>query len=133
MRTLLWPVLAIALLACPSTPSEPAAPPGSPVEAGPHAPAVHVVVFKDHRSTVKLSVGDLLELPHDDAFAWGIKFEHESFLEPAPASDAGIERFRAARAGTVRTLVSGDPKICQHSDAACTLAKYSWAVTVQID
>jgi hypothetical protein len=90
-------------------------------------------VEKDHRSKTKISVGDYVELPHDADFAWTIKFENGSYFDPVPPSDAGIERYKATRTGIDRALVSGDPKICMHSDAACTLAKYAWSVTLQVE
>jgi hypothetical protein len=120
-----------ALLACRSAPSEPAPSPTAE-NRGPSAPDVHVISAKDHRTTTKVSVGDFVELPHDAAYEWSIKFEHDSFFEPAPASDAGVERYRAARTGTVRCKVEGEPKVCMHTDAACTLARYSWAVTLWV-
>lgn len=126
------PLLALASLACRSTPAEPAAPP-QPTDAGPHVPIVHVIVEPDHRRLTTISVGDIVELPHDAEFAWSIKFENSSYFAPAPASEAGIERYVATRTGIVRSLVSGDPKICMHSDAPCTLAQYAWQVTLQID
>jgi hypothetical protein len=126
------PLLALALLGCRTTPPEPATPP-APVDAGPHVPAVHVIVEKDHRSLTKISVGDVIELPHDPDFAWTIKFENGSYFEPAPASEAGVERYEARRTGIVRTLVAGAPKICMHSDAPCTLAEYAWQVTLAVE
>jgi hypothetical protein len=130
----LFAALALApiLAACHSTPPEPI----TVVEAGPltpRAPETHVIVEKDHRSLVKLAVGDYLELPHDGEFEWSIRFEDRKTFDDAPKSDAGLERFKASRAGIVRTQVMGDPKICMHSDAACPLAKYSWAVNVEVD
>jgi hypothetical protein len=122
--------LALALLACHSAPTEPTPP---PAKEAPKAPSVHVIVEKDHRSVAKLAVGDYVELPHDAEFAWTIKFENGSYFDPAPASDAGVERYRATRTGIVRTLVSGAPKVCIHSDAACPLAEYAWSVTLQVD
>ena len=123
--------LVLALAACRSAPSEPTPSPTAE-NAGPSAPDVHVISAKDHRTTTKVAIGDIVELPHDEAYVWSIKFEHASFFDPAPASDAGIERYRAAHAGTVRSMVSGEPKECMHSDAACTLARYSWAVTLWV-
>jgi len=78
-------------------------------------------------------VGDVIELPSDPEFAWSISFENGSYFDKAPPSDAGVERYKASRTGIVRTLVSGDPKICMHSDAPCPLAQYAWQVTLEID
>jgi hypothetical protein len=108
------------------------APPAAP-DAGPKSPSTHVIVEKDHRAKTDLSVGDYIELPHDADFAWSIKFENGSYFDAAPPSDTGIERYKATRTGIVRTLVSGEPKICMHSDAACPLARYAWSVTLQVD
>jgi hypothetical protein len=129
----LAPALAFILLACRGGAPEVSSSSTHASEGGARAAAVHVIVFADHRSLVKLAVGDLLELPHEDAYEWHIKLEHEGYLEPAPPSDAGVARYRAAQPGTVRTLVKGEPKICLHSDAGCTIAKNSWAVTVQVE
>jgi len=90
-------------------------------------------VEKDHRSKTTIAVGDIVELPSDPEFAWSISFENGSYFDPAPASDAGVERYKASRTGIVRTMVSGDPKVCMHSDAACALAKYAWQVTLEVD
>ena len=123
-------MLALAVLACRSAPTEPTPP---TAKEGPKASSVHVIVEKDHRSVAKLAVGDYVELPHDAEFAWSIKFENGSYFDAAPSSEAGIERYRATRTGIVRTLVSGAPRECMHSDAACPLAEYAWSVTLQVD
>jgi hypothetical protein len=123
-------LLALALFACRSPPAEPAPKEEPP---GPRTPSTHVVVEKDHRQLVKMSQGDYLELPHDPEFQWSIHFENSSYFDPAPPSDAGIERYRASRSGIVQTKVDGDPKMCMHSDAPCTLAKYEWSVNVAVE
>jgi hypothetical protein len=135
-------LLALALSACPaflachstgchSTPTEPA--PTEVVETTTRPPSTHVIVEGDHRHLVKVAKGDFLELPHDAEFVWAIHFENHSYFDDAPPSDAGIERYRASRTGIVQTKVSGDPKICLHSDAPCPLAKYDWSVNVAIE
>ncbi len=125
-------LFAMALLACRSAPSEPSAAP-APVEPAPKTPSVHVLVEGDHRSRVKLAVGDYVELPHDPAFAWSIKFENGSYFDPAPPTDAGVERYKATRTGIVRSSVDGEPKACMSSDAACPTAKYAWSITLSVE
>jgi hypothetical protein len=126
--------LAWGLLGCHSSPAEPTAA-AAPDEgaASEKAPATHVIVEKDHRHLLTISRGDYLELPHDPEFVWSIHFQNHSYFDDASPSDAGIERYRASRSGIVQTKVSGDPKICLHSDAPCPLAKYDWSVNVAVE
>jgi hypothetical protein len=121
--------LALVLVACHSAPDEPT----TKETPAPRAPIVHVIVDKDHRNLVRLAEGDYLELPHDAAYVWSIRFENGSYFDKAPSSDTGIERYRASRTGIVETKVLGDPKICMHSDAPCTIAKYEWSVNVAVE
>ncbi len=126
----LFAAIALAGASCKDAPPEPAPAPTAYV---PRGPEVHVIVEKDHRHVTHIAAGDTIELPHEPEFAWTIKFENDGFFDPAPLSDAGLERYKAVRSGLVRALASGDPKICMHSDAPCTLAKYAWSLTFQID
>jgi hypothetical protein len=124
----------LSLAACRSAPAEPVTKTETAdVAVGPRRPSIHVIVEKDHRNLLKVAVGDYLELPHDPAYEWSIHFENNSYFDSAPASDAGIERYRASRTGIVQTKVDGDPKECMHSDAACRIAKYEWSVNVAVE
>jgi len=129
MQTKSFVPLACLVLGCHSAPSEP-----TPTEdQTPRAASTHVIEAKDHRNLVKVSRGDYLELPHDSAYVWTIKFENGSYFDKAPPSAEGIERYRASRTGIVETKVGGDPKACIHSDAPCTIAKYEWSVNVAVE
>jgi hypothetical protein len=127
-------LLVFSLLACrSSTPAEPVKVETPDVAQGPRPPSTHVIVREDHRNLLKIALGDYIELPHDAAYEWSIRFENHSYFDPAPASDAGVERYKATRTGIVQTKVDGDPKECMHTDAACTIAKYEWSVNIAIE
>jgi hypothetical protein len=113
------------------TPASPAASATTPTRPVGHQ--THRIVFQDHRHVVPLRVDDLVLLPDDPAFEWKIEFEDKSAATQATDVDAGGEAYRVTKAGPVRVMVYGDPKACMHSDAACTLSKRRWDITLAVD
>ena len=78
-------------------------------------------------------VDDLVLLPDDPAFEWKIEFEDKSAATQATDIDAGGEAYRVTKTGPVRVMVFGDPKVCMHSDAACTVSKRRWDITFAVN
>jgi hypothetical protein len=117
------------------TPSEPlpaAASAEEPASSAPHVREAHRIVFQDHRHILPLRVDDLLLLPDDAAFEWKIEFEDKSAAERATDAGAAGEAYRMTKPGPFRAMVFGDPKACMHSDAACTISKRRWDITLAV-
>ena len=117
------------------TPIEPtpAASASAPAPVRPAGRQTHRIVFQDHRHVVPLRVDDLVVLPDDPLFEWRIEFEDKSAGTRVTDVDAGGEAYRVTKTGPVRVMVFGEPKACMHSDAACTVSKRRWDITLTVD
>jgi hypothetical protein len=94
------------------------------------APQSHRIVQKDHRSVVNLHVGDTILAPDDPAFAWKIELENKSAFVHVKDAD---ESYRITKPGALRIMVFGNPKACMNTDAACTISRRRWDVTLAVN
>jgi hypothetical protein len=126
-------VLATVLLSCDGGPSEPLK---QTRERSGDLPAEvhhdsHRIIEADHRHILHLRTDDRVLAPNDPAFDWHIALEDPSAFARVSGDESAPEVYRLTKAGPYRIMVYGDPK-CLKSDAACTLSKRRWDVTVDV-